>query len=423
MRILQVVHQFPPRRVGGTEIYTENLARELGRRGHDVLVFYAEENITPGEEEETASGFRVHRVFYPSPDSPLRLFFLSFRNPFVERSFAHLLERERPDIVHFQHLKGLSARLVPLVKSFGLPTVYSLHDYWLFCANAQLITPGGRLCQGPVLWLNCAQCAAMRIQAPHLLLAAPIIASLFYYRARILRKAVDSIDTFLAPTAFVRDTFVKKGVPGDKIRQMELGIYLFEEGHFEWKMEGPLRVSYIGNLAWQKGVHILIQAFSRLDEDRTILNIYGGEDTFPRYAQELHLLARGPNIHFMGSLPRERLWLALAETDILVIPSLWHETFSLVALEAFAAGVPVIASRLGGLAERINHGQDGFLFRPGDPDDLARYLQLLIDEPTALESLRRNVRPPKPITQVVGEVEKLYQELTGISPLEGCANA
>ena len=412
MRILQVVHQFPPMRVGGTEIYTESLAQELGRRGHDVLVFYPEENATPGEEEEAACGFRVHRVLYPPAGSPLRLFLLSFRNPFVERSFAHLIERERPDIVHFQHLKGLSARLVPLVKTYGLPTVYSLHDYWLFCANAQLITSGARLCQGPILWLNCAQCAATRIQAPYLVLAAPIIACLFYYRARLLRKAVHSIDTFLAPTAFVRDIFVKKGIPEDKIRQMELGIHLFEGGLLERKEDGSLRISYIGNLAWQKGVHILIQAFSRLDQDRAVLNIYGGEDTFPRYTQELHRLARSPSIRFMGALPRERLWLALAETDILVIPSLWYETFSLVALEAFAAGVPVIASRLGALEERIHHGQDGLLFRPGDPDDLARYLQLLMNEPTVLERLRRNVRPPKPITRLAGEMEALYQELT-----------
>jgi len=236
-------------------------------------------------------------------------------------------------------------------------------------------------------------------------------------------KAVHSIDTFLAPTAFVRDIFVRKGVPEDKICQMELGVHLFEGGLFERKKGGPLRISYIGNLAWQKGVHILIQAFSRLDQDRAVLNIYGGEDTFPRYAQELHRLARSPSLRFMGSLPRERLWLALAETDVLVIPSLWYETFSLVASEAFAAGVPVIASRLGALVERIHHGQDGFLFRPGDPDDLVRYLQLLMNEPTALEGLRRNVRPPKPITRLAGEMEELYQELTSRFPLKGVAHA
>jgi glycosyltransferase involved in cell wall biosynthesis len=254
-------------------------------------------------------------------------------------------------------------------------------------------------------------------------LAAPLIAPLFYYRARLLKKAVRSIDAFLAPTAFVRDIFLKEGIPQDKIHQMELGVHLSEGGRIERKEGGPLRISYIGNLAWQKGVHILIQAFSRLDQDRAILNIYGGEDTFPRYAQKLHLLARGLSVHFMGPLPRERLWLALAETDLLVIPSLWYETFSLVALEAFAAGVPVVASRLGALTERIDHGQDGFLFRPGDPDDLARYLQLLMNEPTTLERLRRNVRPPKPLTEVVREMEELYQELTSRFPLKGVAHA
>ncbi|MDP2952237.1 MAG: glycosyltransferase family 4 protein, partial [Chloroflexota bacterium] len=364
-------------------MYTESLAQELGRRGHDVLVFYPEENITPGEEEETTSGFRVHRVLYPPGSNPLQLFLLSFRNPFVERSFARLIERERPDIVHFQHLKGLSVKLIPLVKGYGLPTIYSLHDYWLFCGNAQLITPRQKVCSGPFFWLNCAYCAAARIEAPFLVMAAPAIAGLFAYRAYLVGRAIRDVDLFVAPTAFVKEVFIKRGLPEGKVRQIDHGIdFQVREG--TERLDDKFHFAYIGGLAWQKGVHVLIRAFNKLDPERAVLSVYGDEEAFPSYVEDLHRMARNPAIRFSGRLTHEELGPVLADTDVLVVPSLWYETSSLVIQEAFAAQVPVIASRLGALAEKVRHEVDGLLFAAGKPEALRQAMERLMETPSLL---------------------------------------
>jgi len=418
VRILQVVHQFPPKRVGGTEIYTESLVQELGRRGHDLLVFYPEENLTPGEEEVAASGFRVHRVLYPSPRNPLQLFLLSFRNHFVERSFAHLIERERPDIVHFQHLKGLSVKLIPLVKRYGLPTLYSLHDYWLFCANAQLITPRQKVCSGPFFWLNCAYCAAARVGAPFLVVAAPAIASLFAYRAYLVGRAIRNVDIFVAPTAFVKEVFIKRGFSEGRVRQINHGIDLQVRGG-SVRLEDKLHFAYIGGLAWQKGVHVLIEAFNKLDPERAVLSIYGDEEVFPSYVEDLRRMTRNPAIRFRGRLAREELGQVLAETDVLVVPSLWYETSSLVIQEAFAAQVPVIASRLGALAEKVRHQVDGLLFAPGEPEALRQAMERLMETPSLLSDLRSHIGPAKKMAEHADEILGLYQELISRAAVEG----
>ena len=89
----------------------------------------------------------------------------------------------------------------------------------------------------------------------------------------------------------------------------------------------------------------------------------------------------GPRVRFMGELSREQVWGCLAKVDVLVVPSLWYEAFSLIAHEAFLAGIPVIASRLGALAEVVQDGVDGLLVPPSDVSAWTATLQRLVDEP------------------------------------------
>ena len=126
----------------------------------------------------------------------------------------------------------------------------------------------------------------------------------------------------------------------------------------------------------------------------------GSEAFDPAYAQQLRSRA-GPRVRFMGGLSREQVWACLAEVDMLAVPSLWYEAFSLIAHEAFVAGVPVIASRLGALAEVVHEGVNGLLVPPQDVDAWTAALQRLVDEPLLLERLRAGVRQPLDVTQHV----------------------
>jgi len=384
-----------------------------------VIVFHWEEGSRPREEETVFHSLKVHKVYYPlSGANPLEAFLLSFGNRFIERSFARLLDRLEPQVVHFQHLKDLSVSLVTLAHRRGLPTVLTLHDYWLFCGNAQLITPRQKVCSGPFFWLNCAYCAAARVGAPFLVVAAPAIAGLFAYRGYLVGRAIRDVDLFVAPTDFVKEVFIKRGLPEGKVRQIDHGIDLQGRGGTK-RLDDKLHFAYIGGLAWQKGVHVLIEAFNKLDPERAVLSVYGDEEVFPSYVEDLHRMARNPAIRFWGKVAREQLGQALAETDVLVVPSLWYETSSLVIQEAFAARVPVIASRLGALAEKVRHQVDGLLFVPGEPEALRQAMERLMETPSLLSDLRSHIRPVKKIAEHTDEILGLYQELMSGTAVEG----
>jgi glycosyltransferase involved in cell wall biosynthesis len=122
--------------------------------------------------------------------------------------------------------------------------------------------------------------------------------------------------------------------------------------------------------------------------------------------------ARDPRIAVLPPYERAELPRVLGEIDVLVVPSTWHENAPFVVLEARAAGLPVLASRFGGLTEVVDDGADGELFAPGDVSDLAQRLQRLLDEPERLQRYRAAVRPPKSLAQAVDEFEAHYTEAT-----------
>jgi glycosyltransferase involved in cell wall biosynthesis len=359
-------------------------------------------------------GVPVFRAIAGRNSAPA-IFLTTFGHPFLQHAFAETLNATAPDLVHIHHLMGLPASIPRLIQESGLPVLATLHDYWFLCPNAQLLTNYNQsVCSGPRLGLNCARCTAARLEQPALNLGAPIIAGVMNWRAHLLRQAISAVDTFIAPTAFVRDLFVQKGlIPAEQVVHIPHGIATQGVQARSSQTDGaPLRVAYLGSISWQKGVHVLLEAVLQLDPSRVTLAIYGDLTTFPRYTQQLTDQAAGrPNISFTGSVRRAQVWEALARTDILVVPSIWYETAALVIQEAFAAGVPVVASRLGALQERVRHGLDGYLFPPGDSEALATILAQLAADRKHLAQLQAKIQPVFTIKQHVEKVLALYQSL------------
>jgi glycosyltransferase involved in cell wall biosynthesis len=168
---------------------------------------------------------------------------------------------------------------------------------------------------------------------------------------------------------------------------------------------------YIGGLAWQKGVHTLVEACNGLHGAQ--LWIAGDEAFDPAYVSHLRSLA-SPNVQFLGQLGREEVWATLAQADLVAVPSLWHETFSLILHEAFAAGTPAIASDLGALSESIRHAEDGWLVPPGDVTAWQQALGRLIAEPELLSRARANIRPPMSQEDHLDRIEDLYMSIAGV---------
>ena len=168
-------------------------------------------------------------------------------------------------------------------------------------------------------------------------------------------------------------------------------------------------IAYVGGLSWQKGIHVLIEAINQLPADLFNLTIYGDTEAFPDYMAKITAQIRHPGIRVAGRLPHDELWPALANSDIVVVPSIWYETASLIIQEAFAVGVPVVASDIGALQERVRNGEDGLLFPPGDTLALRDILNQLQQKPQLLEELRAGIKPVRTINEHTNEVLDVYR--------------
>ena len=410
MRILHLVHQYPPEHIGGVELYTRWLTEAQARRGHQVAVFYRRSAEGVGRDGRIEEGVRVWAA-WADIASPTRRFLKTFRDPSMGLIWEQILQEFDPDLVHIQHLMGLPVQLVTELKRQRIPYLITLHDYWWICANAQLLTNYDQtICEGPRGYWNCARCALARVSKRELLPARLPLVILFAWRNMLTRRALDGAEQVIAPTQFVADWYTKQGVSPESVRVISHGLPLPKQLPHKTSMSNrSKRFAYIGGLSPQKGVHALVEAFSGVRGDADLW-IAGDESVNPDYVTRLRERAT-PNVRFLGRLSRDAVWDTLAQVDVVTVPTLWYETFSFIVSEAFAAGLPVLASRLGPLPDRVRDGVDGLLLPPGDVAAWRRALQRLMDEPDLLIRLQTNVRPPVTLEEHVSQVEALYAQL------------
>lgn len=405
MRILHLVHQYLPDHVGGTELYTVWLSRALQQQGHEVAVFHRRSADGSGLATREEEGIKIWSA-WNGRFQPTNRLLSTFRNQPLLHSFEQVIGEFQPDVVHVEHLMGLPTQLLDFLYEAQIPYVVTLWDFWWKCANAQLLTNYDQtVCAGPDRFFNCAKCTLARANLPQFAPAVPALALPLSWRNGRLHQALLQASKLIAPAHFVKQWYVEHGLPAHKIEVLPPGL------DFPAKQTAPphtnFRVGYVGGLSWQKGVHVLVEAFSQLPETAELW--LAGDLAFdPDYIKQL---GQAERMTFLGKLDRTAVWEMLAQVDVIVVPSLWYETFVFVISEAFAMGVPVIASDLGVVGERVRHGIDGLNFPPGDAQKLAEALQSLHDEPNLLASLRQNIVPPLTVMEHGTAVAHLYQSL------------
>jgi glycosyltransferase involved in cell wall biosynthesis len=427
MKIVSLVHQFYPTCQYGAETYAYHLAQQLRQDGHTVSVFHRENHIPRQfvsgqvlqEEDVQVDGLGVHRV-YLNPDhvfkhGALSYFKSTFHNPPIEQAFARYLDREQPDLIHVHHLLYLSGGLMGLAHQRGIRIVATLHDFWYFCMNAQLLRPDHTVCvKNPLKWL-CGRCMAAqyRIRWSNV---TPVLFPLFILRDSYLRQAISRADVLMSPSHFLMEQHAQRKFPADKMMFLEYGINLDEIGPVERhdKPHLPLRFGYIGSLTRHKGVHMLVQAFNQLPAGQATLDVYGSPDAVPEYSVELKAMAGdNPTIRFRGAFDHAQIGQILSQLDMIIVPSVWYENSPVTIREAIAAQVPVIASRIGSLPEKVRDGVDGLLFEVGNTDDLTGKMLQVTQRPEQIETFRRNLTAPSDIQSHVERVIEIYLRVMG----------
>ena len=293
-----------------------------------------------------------------------------------------LIRRERPQVAHFHNTFPLiSPAGYYAARAEGVPVVQTLHNYRLLCPNA-LFFREGRACEdclGKTLpWPGVVH-ACYRGSRPT---SGAVATMLTAHRAS--GTWTRAVDAYVALTEFARQKFVQGGLPTDKV-VVKPNFVGSDPGAGEGAGGYAL---FVGRLSKEKGVRTLLAAWQRL-RGKVPLKVVGDGPVAPEVAKAAEQL-RG--VEWLGRQPIDRVIALMKDAQSLVFPSVWYEGFPMVIAEAYAVGLPVIASDLGSMSSLIDHGRTGLRFRPGDPQDLAAQVEWASEHPAELERMRRGAR-------------------------------
>lgn len=442
MHVLLVAHGYPPASVGGVETYVHDLAGALAAGGDRVTVLAREANRDCPEgrvRTEFQGAVAVHLVNNTFRDCTSLED--SYRHPRLLAALMPLLDALAPDVVHVHHLTCLSTDVVDYCRRNGRPVVMTLHDYWLMCHRGQLFDRDGGVCVSGVTG-TCDRCldpvATAAAAVPGVVVravrASPVVrravAALagrltarlpaasrepeVVRRTRHMRQVAAGVSRFLAPSADLAGRFVTWGLPPSRIELHGYGIVSHRPGRRPVRTVGPLRAGFVGSLLPSKAPHLLLEAAAALGPSVVTVDLAGAALSYHgdgRYLERLRPMLAGPGVRHRGVLAAAGVRTLLAHLDVLVVPSVWPENSPLVIREAFDAGLPVVASRIGGIPELVADGVDGVLVPPGDVPALASVLGRLHADRDWLSRLAAAVRPPLAIELDAARTRRIYGDV------------
>lgn len=436
-KILLALHQFFPRFYTGTETLTQEVAKELQARGHSVVIVCVEPETPDHPGQKQATVLRSHHE-----DVPVWRIFPESEGPPQERLdreshyggliplFTEILNQEKPDLVHAFHLMRLTLSFVETVKKAGIPLYFTATDFWILCPTYQLLRHDQTLCAGPDP-TSCFRCLLalyaegmtyrpwqirLGLRFPRLAVAcnakARSLTDILRTRIERNRRILSLVDCVFWSNDFLRRIFACNGFEPN--RQAIIPFPVPEKARDLFDLEPPsespaLNVAFVGTLVPSKGPQVVIEAVRGMEKTVPIQLHVWGAALHPSFMEELQKFAQeDQRIHFRGTFPQEKFSEVMQDMDVLVIPSLWYENTPLTALSCLAARRVLIASDIGGLAPLVEHGQNGFLFPPGDYRALAAILVSLARDKSVLSRMACAITPPHTVSSYVDALMPYY---------------
>lgn len=390
MKVLLVSHEWEERHPGGAQRSAVALAEGLaGLDGVDVTLASAVEDLPADAEDGRVHGVRAfdERLVESRTDSA----FFTWSDAEYAQGWARLLRDVRPDVVHLHHYFHVGIDLPLLVRRL-LPdagVVLTLHEYLAICLRSgQMVDGAANLCltSGP---RRCAECVSWGIDT--------VVA-----RADYVRRGLADVDVFVTPSEFARQRYVDWA--GAAHRAADIRV-IANALAFQGRDARPgvrarrgLRLAFIGQHTPHKGLGVALTAVARVHRaDPTAIDrfdVYG--DGSDRFAPEFHagltaaLAAGAPLVRVRGRYTQADLAGILDGADAIVVPSTWWENSPVVIEEALARRVPVICSDIGGMAEKVRDGVDGWHFQAGNAASLAETIARVAALPSyPLAEMRR----------------------------------
>jgi glycosyltransferase involved in cell wall biosynthesis len=390
MKICLISPLYDPWLVGGAERYITHLGNKLAKE-HDITVVTTIGNRARNLDERGSNPeiteinprniCSLHQLI-TAPSVPtfkkIVWHLLDIWNPFVYVHIKEILRREQPDIVHTNGLKGFSVSLFSAIKHSSIPHIHTLHDYELISRWSTLFRGG-----------------------------API--SRFNHTDKMyisyMRTLSSNVDAVMSPSKFVMDRHLEHGFfkRGSK--------YIVPIGN-EVRSNKPAKtftyeLLFIGQLEEHKGVQVAIEAFKKLEISDARFHIIGEGS----YMSRLKELAKEDNrIKIYGYIKEQSYVNDLIDRcSYFIFPSIWYESFGLVINEVMARGLPVIASKIGGIPELIQNGYNGFLVQPNNVTALRSILEILMKEKSLITKLSCNAIESSKRYPFTTQVEKIME--------------
>jgi glycosyltransferase involved in cell wall biosynthesis len=433
VKVLHVTYSYAPDPMGGTEIYVGDLCRRLEARGIRAVIAAPGHQTSPSEID----GVLVRRFPFAARSDELETLY-GAGDPVASDAFDAVLDAERPDLVHQHALSpACSAELVARARRRGMPVVFTYHTPAVSCQRGTLLRWGTEVCDGR---LDVRQCTACTLQSfglnrtvSRMLASAPEavgeavahaglsgggwtalrLSTLMRRRHEGIASVLSLVDRVIVPAGWVREVLRANGVPDGRIVQAPHGVARVAASEKTAWDAKYLRLAYFGRLDAHKGTDLLVTALGALPDAPITLDVFGiAQSEADRHALgRLRDLAGGDHrIRFLHPLDHASVTTHLSTFDAVVVPSQLLETGPLVVLEAFAAGVPVIGSALGGIAEKVRHAVDGWLVSPYDSADAWRdALARCVGDRSLLARLRHGIVPPRSLDDAAAEMHELYK--------------
>lgn len=436
--VLHVPYTFLPDASGGTEIYVLGLVRELAKLGIPCVV------AAPGVDETHYKYDDIEVFRFPVSEKTENS--EGVPNLDAAKSFRKIIGQVEPDIVHLHaRSAAVSNLLFETAKDRGAKTVLTYHTPTVSCKRGTMLERGVSVCDGKLDPYRCSACALTRHGLSGALAAGfaslpPSIGralsragiktgpALAFRMRQILeddqariRDFWSKADRVVAVCDWVADVLRINGVDDSKLVLNRQGVSSQFMGVRvptpNERKDSILKLAYFGRLHRLKGPQTLIDAILSVPHLEVTLDIFGVLQEYDRkFARNLKDRAKSdPRIRFRDPIDSDEVCSVMARFDMIAIPSLWMETGPLVALEAFAAGVPVLGSRLGGIKELVTEAVDGILVEAGNVNAWAQAITEITADKSQVRRLAKRVKSPRTMSDAAKQMASVYQDLVNVA--------
>ena len=359
MRIL-LVHNYYQQR-GGEDVVVEQELALLRQKGHSAELFSVHNDAIQGWQHKAATAALV--VY----------------NPWAKAALAARLREFRPDVVHVHNFfPRLSPSIFDACREAGTPSVMTLHNFRILCPTSILFHDGE--IREDSLNSSAGWALSERVYKSSLFATAPLVAMVDFHKWAGTWKR--KVDRFIALSEFAKAKFVEGGLAPDSIVVKPNAV----TDPIAGAMPAASRYGalYVGRLSEEKGIATLLSAWQGVDYPLRIV----GDGPLMEDCEA----AQSKNVRCLGRLNREQVGAEMRRAAFLVLPSTCYEMFPMTLVEAYANGLPVLSSNLGGLRSLLEQGATGLGFAPGEPADLQAKVRWAIEHPVRMAAMGANAR-------------------------------